>query len=459
MSTILLVDDMKTIREQYAYDIKRKTDFDVLTAENGKVALGTISEEPVDLVILDLEMPVMDGLEMLEKMNEDGPDDVPVIVYTAQGNFQRCVRAVKMGAYNFFDKNEVNLDQLLQIIENALERRRLTIENRDLRRVAGKDSPIIGISEVTTKLYQQIELIAKVPSSVVISGESGSGKELVAREIHRLSPRANKPFIALNCAALPEHLVESELFGYEKGAFSGAIKTTKGKFELANGGTLLLDEVGDMPMSAQAKLLRVLQENEVTRLGGGNNVIEIDVRVIAATNRNLKEEIEEGRFREDLYYRICTHIIEVPPLRERIDDIEPLTHHFVERTCQRFGIPEKEVAAGTIAALKSYDWANNNIRELANIVERMIIRSEDDTILPKDIPGDIRDGSTSTSITFSPDKSYQELKREAERNIILQALESNNWHITNTAKELDIANHSNLLKIMRRLDIERPEDG
>jgi len=457
MSTILVVDDMKTIREQYAYDIKRKTDFQVLTAANGKEALKSLEEEPIDLVILDLEMPVMDGLEMLDSMQEKETDDVPVIVYTAQGNFQRCVRAVKLGAYNFFDKNEVKLDQLIQIIENALESRRLALENKNLRRVAGKDSPIIGISKPIKQLHEQIEKISKVPSNIVVAGESGTGKELVAREIHRLSPRSGKPFVALNCAALPEHLVESELFGYEKGAFSGASKTTQGKFELANGGTLLLDEVGDMPLSVQAKLLRVLQENEVTRLGGGSEVIPIDVRIISATNRNLREAIAEDQFRDDLYYRICTHVINVPPLRDRLEDVEPLTRHFVEMTCERFGIPEKEIAEDTIYALQSFDWSNNNVRELKNIVERMIIQCEGDTILPKHIPSDIRNGSR-TSVELDGEKSYQDLKRDAEREILIKALESNDWHITNTAKQLDIANHSNLLKMMRRLDIERPED-
>ncbi len=458
MSTILVVDDMKTIREQYAYDIKRKTDFQVLTAANGREALKSLEDEPIDLVILDLEMPVMDGLEMLESMKDDHSEEVPVIVYTAQGNFQRCVRAVKLGAYNFFDKNEVKLDQLIQIIENALERRRLTLENKDLRRVAGKDSPIVGISKPIQTLHNQIKKIAQVPSNIVIAGESGTGKELVAREVHRLSPRSNKPFVALNCAALPEHLVESELFGYEKGAFSGATKTTKGKFELANGGTLLLDEVGDMPLSVQAKLLRVLQENEVTRLGGGSEVIPIDVRVISATNQDLRKAIEEEKFREDLYYRICTHVINVPPLRDRLEDVEPLTYHFVELTCERFGIPTKHIHRDTILALQSYDWSNNNVRELRNIVERMIIQCDGDTILPEHIPSDIQNGS-SKAIDLDSDKTYQDLKRDAEREILIKALEANDWHITNTAKQLDIANHSNLLKMMRRLDIERPENG
>jgi len=457
MSTILIVDDIKAVREQYAYDIKRKTDHTILTASNGKEALNLLLEEAVDLVVLDLEMPVMDGLEMLEEMAGRDLGDAAVIVYTAQGNFQRCVRAVKLGAYNFFDKNEVNLDQLVRIIENALDKRRLLRENESLRRQSGQDSSFLGTSTAAGKLRDQIAKISRVPSNVVILGESGSGKEVVAREIHRLSARADKPFVAVNCAALPEHLVESELFGYEKGAFSGATRTTRGKFEAADGGTLLLDEISEMPIAVQAKLLRVLQEEEVSRLGAGGKTVPIDVRVIAASNRPLEEEIEQNRFREDLYYRICTHVLQVPPLRERIEDVEPLALHFVERTCERFDIRTKTVHPDTIARLKSYHWSKNNVRELMNIVERMIIAANGQELLPEHIPADIRKSAPETRT--SQGKSYQDLKYDAERNILLRALEANDWHITNTAKALDISNHSNLLKMMRRLDIQRPDDA
>ncbi|MEJ2051220.1 MAG: sigma 54-interacting transcriptional regulator, partial [Calditrichota bacterium] len=258
-------------------------------------------------------------------------------------------------------------------------------------------------------------------------------------------------------AALPEHLVESELFGYEKGAFSGATRTTRGKFEATDGGVLLLDEIGEMPLAVQAKLLRVLQENEVSRLGAGSKTVPIDVRVIAASNRPLEDEIEHNRFREDLYYRICTHTIYVPPLRERIEDVEPLTLHFVERTCERFDIRPKKVHPDTIAQLKAYHWSKNNVRELINIIERMIIQATGPQLLPKHIPADIREPGPVTGRQNG--KSYQELKYEAERHILLRALEANDWHITNTAKALDISNHSNLLKMMRRLDIQRPDDA
>jgi two-component system nitrogen regulation response regulator NtrX len=455
MPSILLVDDLKAMRDQFAYDIRRKTGFDVLAAANGREALDVLASEEVDVVVLDLEMPEMDGLAMLEIMAKEGPENVPVIVYTAKGDFQRCVRAVQLGAYNFFAKDEVTLEQLARKIENALERRHLIIENRALRQAAQNGSALVGNSAAIIALRASIEKVAGVPSNVLILGESGTGKELVAKEIHRLSPRVKMPFVAVNCAALPENLVESELFGFEKGAFSGALRTTKGKFEAANGGTLFLDEIGDMPLPVQAKLLRVLQENEITRIGGESRVIKVDVRVIAATHRQLEEEIAAGRMRQDLYYHICTHVINVPPLRERLDDIEALTSSFIEKTCRRFRIPPKQAASKTLPVLKTYDWRKNNVRELENIIERMIIQCNGKELLPEHIPADIREKSPLP--TPVAEKTFQELRQEAEKQIILNCLESNNWHITNTAKALGIANHSNLLKMMRRLGIQRPE--
>jgi DNA-binding NtrC family response regulator len=427
----------------------------MLTAANGQEGLRALQDHDIDVVVLDIEMPVMDGLEMLEEMSKLAIDDVPVIVYTARGSFQRCVRAVQLGAFNFFDKDEVTLDQLNQSIQNALETRRLKIENRELRRVAKQDSPIIGTSSATKALCSQIVKIAAVPSNVLIQGESGTGKELVARELHRLSSRSGKAFVAVNCAAIPENLVESELFGFERGAFSGAAKTTKGKFELAHGGTLFLDEIGDLPLPAQAKLLRVLQEGELTRLGGENRMIKTDARVVAATHRNIEDQIASRMFRQDLYFRICTHILQVPPLRDRLDDVRPLTLFFVERICERFGIPRKKIATETLLALRQYDWHRNNVRELENIVERMIIQCSGDELRPEHLPADITSSGTAT--TYSAEKTLVELKEEAERNILLHALENHDWHITNTAKTLGVANHSNLLKMMRRLGIRKPE--
>ncbi len=455
MNTILIVDDMKMLRDQYAYDLHRKTGFEILTAENGKEALDVIAGEEIDAAIVDIEMPVMDGLELLDRIQQNGYNDIAIIVYTAEGNFERCVRAIKAGAYNFFDKNEVSIDQLVRIIENAVEHRRLTLENKQLRREAGVDSELIGESEPIGVLREQIHKIAAVPSNVLIIGESGTGKELVAKEIHRLSDRRDRPFIALNCAAMPEHLVESELFGFEKGAFTGATRSSKGKFQIADGGTLFLDEIGDMPLAVEAKLLRVLESGEITRLGSQGKSVNVDVRIITATNKDLQKEIEAERFRKDLYYRICTHIISVPPLRDRKDDIAPLAKYFIERTCERFGISKKSIHPEAIVLLQSYDWKMNNVRELENIIERMIIQCSGDEILPGHIPSDITVDTVTESAGQS--KTFQELKQESERRILLQALRENDWHITRTAKVLGISNHSNLIKLMKRLGIHRPE--
>ncbi len=455
MTTILIVDDLKTMRDQYAYDIHRKLGYTVQTASNGKEAIDIIEGEEIDAVVADIEMPVMDGLQFLEKLRERKLHEIPVIVYTAEGNFERCVRAVKLGAFNFFDKGEVSVDQLVRVVENAVEQRRLLRENTNLREQHGYHSVLIGGSPAMQSLKDQIARVAKVPSNTLILGESGTGKELVAREIYRLSERNEKPFIAVNCAALPEHLVESELFGFEKGAFTGAVRTMRGKFEAAHGGTLLLDEIGDMPLPVQAKLLRVLEEGEVTRLGGETRTIKIDVRVITATHKNLEDEIKQERFRRDLYYRICTHMLKVPPLRDRLDDVEALCRHFINRICKRFGIQTLSIQPDTVAALKSYDWKMNNVRELENTIERMIIRCDGKVLTPDHIPADIKDDNVPAMSTDG--KSFSDLKKDAERRILLSALNENSWHITNTAKSLGIANHSNLLKMMRRHRIEKPK--
>jgi len=292
---------------------------------------------------------------------------------------------------------------------------------------------------------------------VLVVGESGTGKELVARELHRLSANPKGPFIALNSAALPHELVESELFGHERGAFTGANATRKGAFEAASGGTLFLDEIGDLPPAAQAKLLRVLEERKVTRLGG-NKTIDVDTRVVAATHRDLEKEVAEGggRFREDLFYRLNVHVLRVPPLRDRLSDVPALVEYLVAATCARFGMKTKTVAPDAVEALMSYDWRRNNIRELRNVVERMLIATDGDELTRNAVPPEIRDGkhAVSRSSHASP-RSFEEQKQEAERQIVIQALERNEWHVTKTAKELGLSDHASLLKIMRRLGVQR----
>jgi len=456
MSVILIIDDNKAIREQFSYDLKRLLNAKILTAENGKQGLETIAEEPPDAVVLDLEMPIMDGMAMLEALSKTEYSDIPVVVCTGVGNFQRCVKAVQLGACDFFDKSDISIEQMAHVIEKAIAHRKLNTKTLALYKSAiEQDSPIIGVSQAVRLLRENIARVARVPSNVFIQGESGTGKELVARELHRLSPRMKRPFIAINCAAIPENLVESELFGFEKGAFSGAIKTTKGKFEIADGGTLFLDEIGDMPLFAQAKLLRILQEGELSRIGGEGRIIRINVRVLTATHRDIEKLIENEQFRRDLYYRLCAHTLQAPPLRDRPDDVPILAHFFLKRLCKRFEMKKKQFNPETVQILCSYNWQENNVRELENVVERMLVSVTGDEILPEHIPEKIRRETPLSILTTG--KTYQELKEQSEKEILLRALQANDWRITQTAKKLGIANHSNLLKMMRRLGIKKPK--
>jgi len=347
------------------------------------------------------------------------------------------------------------MERVAQEVENAIERRRLAAEVTLLRHGFGLESPLVGTSPALAKLKEAIVRVAPVPSPVLIIGESGTGKELVARELHRLGPNLKGPFIALNSAALPHELVESELFGHERGAFTGATATRKGAFEAASGGTLFLDEIGDLPAAAQAKLLRVLEERKVTRIGA-NKTIDVNARVVAATHRDLEKEVSEKRFREDLFYRLNVHVLRVPPLRERLSDVPALIEYLVAATCERFGMKRKTVAADAVEALMAYDWRRNNIRELRNVVERMLIASDGDELTKAAVPAEIRDSKHAAPRTMHDGRrTFEEQKQEAERQIIVQALERNEWHVTKTAKELGLADHASLLKIMRRLGVHR----
>jgi DNA-binding NtrC family response regulator len=449
MALVLVVDDVAALAEQYAYDLKRVAGYETRTAAGGREALDIIAWNPVDCVILDLEMPGVDGFGVLRELHKQGLD-IPVIVYTGTGSYDRCVQAIKLGAYSFIDKDEP-MERVAREVENALERSRLAAEVATLRRESVSDTPLVGSSKAMKALGEHIARVAPVPSPVLVTGESGTGKELVARELHRMGPAPDGPFVAVNCAALPENLVESELFGHEKGAFTGANRTRRGAFEQASGGTLFLDEIGELPPSAQAKLLRVLEARVVTRVGGERE-IDVDARVVAATNRDLDAEVTAGRFREDLYYRLNVHIVRVPALRERRSDVPELTGHFLSTQCMRLGLRPRRIDPAAMDALKSYDWARNNVRELRNIVERMIIAADGDVIGLDQVPAEIREPGPASGTTPS---TFKELRAAAERRIILEALERNDWHISHTAAELGLADHASLLKVMRRLDIRR----
>jgi two-component system nitrogen regulation response regulator NtrX len=451
VTLILVVDDVAPLADQYAYDLKRLGGFATLTADSGAAALDLIGREPVDCVILDLEMPGLDGFDVLRELRERG-HHVPVIVYTGTGNYERCVRAVQLGAYGFIDKAEP-MERVVQEIDRALERQRLTGEVAALRRRLDVDSPLVGSSPAMRQLRDAIARVAPVPSAVLVVGESGSGKELVARELHRLGRHPKGPFVALNSAALPEHLVESELFGHERGAFTGAVALRRGAFEAATGGTLFLDEIGDLPAGAQAKLLRVLEQREVTRVGG-TRTIAVDARVVAATHRDLEAEAGAGRFRSDLYFRLGVHLLRVPPLRDRISDLPELTRHLLDATCERFGVRCKTLSEGALRLLTGHDWRRNNVRELRNVVERLVLAADGDVLGAEHVPEEIG-ASGAAEPGASPSHSYHELKREAERRIVAEALERNDWHITKTAADLGLADHASLLKIMRRLELSR----
>jgi len=451
VALILVVDDIPALAEQYAYDLKRLGGYETLVAPGGQGGLDVVAREAVDCMILDLEMPGVDGFDVLHALKEQGLM-LPVIVYTGAGNYDRCVRAVQFGAYSFIDKAEP-MERVVQEVENALERTRLEAEVRTLRRALGTDTPLLGASPAMQQLKAQIARVAPIPSPVLILGESGTGKELVAREVHRLSAEATRPFVALNCAALPENLVESELFGHERGAFTGASRTRKGAFQQASGGTLFLDEVGELSLPAQAKLLRVLEQREITRVGG-ERTIKVDARVVAATNRDLATASEGGAFRQDLYYRLNVHLLHVPPLRERLEDIPPLAEHFLALTCSRFGVRRKRLTPDALECLVMYPWARNNVRELRNIIERMILATDGDLIRIDQVPPEVRGAGGPAA--GSEGRTFQEQKAAAERQILVAALVRNDWHISRTAEELGLADHASLLKIMRRHDLKRP---
>ncbi|MEO8200870.1 MAG: sigma-54 dependent transcriptional regulator [Gemmatimonadota bacterium] len=446
MSRILVIDDIAPMAEQYAYDLHRLAGHDVSVATDGDTALKQLAAERFDCVILDLEMPLMDGFDVLRAMHHRG-HEVPVIVYTGTGDFSRCVQAVRLGAAGFIDKAEP-MERVIQEVEGAIERQRLRFEVRLLQQRLG-ESELSGVSPAMKHLRETIAKVAPVPSTVLLLGESGSGKEVAARELHRLGGTPSGPFVAINCGALPENLVESELFGHERGAFTGAVATRKGAFETAEKGTLFLDEIGELPPSAQAKLLRVLEERIVTRVGTSRG-IPVHTRVIAATNRDLDREVREGRFREDLLYRLNVHTIRVPPLRDRAEDIVRLAEQFLDETCRRFGVLPKRLSGEARAVLLQRDWKRNNVRELRNCIERAVVTAEGEVVRAEHLSE-----PASPTTAGAESATYQDQKTQAERRIVLGALERHEWQVTRTAEALGLADHASLLKIMRRLGITR----
>ena len=368
MAKILVIDDERSIRNSMK-DILSFEGHEVLLAENGMEGLASVKIDKPELVFCDIKMPKIEGIDVLKRIKEFTAE-TPVIMISGHGTIDTAIDAIKNGAYDFIEK-PLDLNRILITIKNATDKTQLIQETRTLKTKVSKKYEMIGNSEALERIKVMIDKVALSDARVLITGPNGCGKELVAHQIHEKSNRHDKAFIEVNCAAIPSELIESELFGHEKGSFTSAIKQKKGKFELAHGGTIFLDEIGDMSLEAQAKVLRALQENKISRIGGDND-INVDVRVIAATNKNLKEEIAKGKFREDLYHRLSVIIIEVPALKERPEDIGELTNYFLKEICEEMGIACKTITPEALETLKNYEWTGN-IRELRNVVERLII--------------------------------------------------------------------------------------
>lgn len=450
MATILIVDDEKSIRKTLR-EILEYEKYKVDEAADGQEGWKKIQESTYDAVLLDIKMPKMDGMELLAKAQEESPD-MPVIMISGHGTIDTAVEAVKAGAFDFISKPP-DLNRLLITVRNALDKSHLVTETKVLKRKVTKTREIIGDSPAIDKIKSTIQRVAPTEARVLITGDNGTGKELVARWIHELSARASGPMVEVNCAAIPGELIESELFGHEKGAFTSAIKQRIGKFEQANGGTLFLDEIGDMSLSAQAKVLRALQENKIMRVGGDKE-IAVNVRIVAATNKDLIKEIEEGRFRMDLYHRLSVILIHVPSLNERKEDIPLLADRFVKEICEDYSMPHKKISPKALQALQEINWTGN-IRELRNVMERLVILGQE-RITEEDVAKYV---STPQSMQdpvhlYERFSRFQEFKDYIEEQFIEHKLKANGWNVSKTAEELDIQ-RSHLYNKIEKFDLKR----
>jgi len=450
MAKILLVDDEKSIRKTMR-EILEYENYTIDEAEDGQQAIDKINEEAYDIVLLDIKMPKKDGMEVLDFILKNDPD-LPVVMISGHASVETAVEAVRKGAYDFIQKPP-DLNRLLITIRNAMDKSDLVTETKVLKRKVSKTREIVGDSPSVSKIKETIERVAPTDARVLITGENGTGKELVARWVHEKSNRSNGQLVEVNCAAIPSELIESELFGHEKGAFTSAIKQRIGKFEQATGGTLFLDEIGDMSLSAQAKVLRALQENKITRVGGDKE-ITVDVRVVAATNKDLTKEIEEGNFRMDLYHRLGVILIHVPSLNERKEDIPLLAERFVKEICEDYGVPKKTITPKAIAALQDVNWTGN-IRELHNIIERLVILSEG-KITEDEVHAFVPNTSVSQtpSEIFESYSKFQDFKDHMEKMFIEHKLAKNTWNVSKTAEEIDIQ-RSHLYNKIEKYDLKR----
>lgn len=441
---ILIVDDEEGIRQTLS-DILEDEGYCILTAKSGEEAVKIARETQPDLVLLDIWLPGIDGMQVLQEIKNIKPD-IPTIMISGHANVELAVKATKLGAYDFFEK-PLSLERVILISRRALERRKLEVENFALRQDITKKWQLIGESNEIKSLKYQIDMAASSNSRVLICGESGTGKEVVARMLHEKSPRNGKPFIEVNCAAIPHDLIESELFGHEKGSFTGAFEQKKGKFELADNGTLFLDEIGDMSLQTQSKVLRVIETQEFQRVGGSKN-LTVDVRIITATNKDLKEEVKKEKFREDLYFRLNVIPLFIPPLRERKGDIPLLVKHFLELLAAEYGKQVKKISPETIKELQSHNWPGN-VREIKNTIERLVIMTPSDTISVKNL---FMAGDQKASDYFQH-TTLKNARDAFEKNYIIRKLQENNWNVSQTADILDIE-RSNLHRKIKAYDIK-----
>jgi len=449
---VLIVDDEEAIRSSLKM-IFEYEGYEVLLAANGPAGLKIAEKEAPDLVFLDIKMPQMDGLEVLKRMKaaEGSP---PVVILSGHGNVKTAVEATKLGAFDFIEKPPES-ERILLVTRNALGQKRLVDENRRLKLTFDERYRMVGQSGALEKVWEAVRRAAPTNATVLISGESGVGKELVARAIHRNSLRKDEAFVQVNCAAIPEELIESELFGHEKGSFTGATEKQIGKFELAHKGTIFLDEVGDMSLRTQAKVLRVLQEGEVERIGS-QKTIEVDVRVIAATNKELEEAIGRGDFREDLYFRLSVIPVRVPPLRERAEDVPVLIQHFVKQFCAENNFRPRAFAPAAIEALKRHPW-RGNVRELKNAVERLLVMAEGDEIGPDQL-GEVLRKPADSAAGPPGAETLRDFKEGAERAFLVGKLRESSWNISATAAAIGTP-RSNLYKKLEQYGITQEKDG
>lgn len=451
MKPVLIIDDEQEICNSISMILEYEG-YAVDSTTSAIEGLKKFNEQDFAAVLLDIQMPEMNGFEVLKKIKEAKPS-TSVIIISAHGSVENAIKATRLGAFDFLEK-PIDRDKLLISVRNATEQAALKEENEEIKKTFVGEGEILGRSKAIQKILELIDKVAPLDTRVLITGENGTGKELVARAIHKKSERKDKPFIEVNCAAIPNELIESELFGHEKGSFTGAVSQRIGKFELANKGIIFLDEIGDMSLQAQAKVLRAIEEGRIERVGGGKK-IEVDVRIIAATNKNLLEEIQKGNFREDLYHRLNVIPIHVPPLRERIEDIPILVEHFCKEITAKHKKPSVRFTDDAIKLLQAQPWTGN-VRELRNIVERIIIVVDKKEIAAKDIDFLFSGTQTSLDNLIETSNSFQEFKEKAEKAFILKQLKANDWNISKTAEILDIQ-RSHLYTKMRKYGIEKEE--